>query len=203
MKYIKKKIVVVHDRKDFGSSYAPFLANLGDVSNNTDNLEGIDLLVFTGGSDIDPSLYNHKKDKRTHSQPERDAKEVEIFKRARALNIPMLGICRGAQLLCVMAGGTLLQHIDGHSGNHNIDTKDGRSIIVNSGHHQMQQPPDNAVAVAWANPPQSELGIKEYEVVYYPEIKALGIQFHPEALPSQSTGSNYALALIQSYLWGR
>ncbi|MDR3254488.1 MAG: gamma-glutamyl-gamma-aminobutyrate hydrolase family protein [Synergistaceae bacterium] len=71
-----------------------------------------DGLLFTGGSDIDPSHYGQAPIPECgETCPERDAMETSLFRLALELDKPMLGICRGAQLFNVMLGGSLYQDI--------------------------------------------------------------------------------------------
>jgi putative glutamine amidotransferase len=67
------------------------------------------LVVFTGGTDINPRLYGERPHSHTE-QPDdkRDTEEKEIFEKALSMDLPMVGICRGAQFLCAMAGGRLV-----------------------------------------------------------------------------------------------
>jgi putative glutamine amidotransferase len=75
-------------------------------------LEGIDALVLAGGADIDPATYGEPPHPETGGTcPERDAFEVALARRAIARELPVLGICRGMQLLNVALGGTLIQHV--------------------------------------------------------------------------------------------
>ncbi|WP_326696636.1 gamma-glutamyl-gamma-aminobutyrate hydrolase family protein [Streptomyces sp. NBC_01754] len=77
----------------------------------------LDGLVIAGGADIDPGLYGAERDFRTGPPAhERDAWEVALLRAAMAAGVPVLGICRGMQLLNVALGGTLTQHLDGHTG---------------------------------------------------------------------------------------
>lgn len=83
-------------------------------------LEGLAGLVLTGGADIDPSLYGQEPHARTKRViPERDAFESALLRGALELDLPVLAICRGHQLLNVVFGGGLLQHIEG--GQHRAD----------------------------------------------------------------------------------
>ncbi|MER6915665.1 gamma-glutamyl-gamma-aminobutyrate hydrolase family protein [Streptomyces sp. NPDC000594] len=76
----------------------------------------IDALVIAGGSDVDPARYGAAPDPRTGPpSPERDSWELALVHAALAAGIPLLGICRGMQLLNVALGGTLHQHLDGHT----------------------------------------------------------------------------------------
>ncbi|MCX4968319.1 gamma-glutamyl-gamma-aminobutyrate hydrolase family protein [Streptomyces sp. NBC_00654] len=77
----------------------------------------LDALVVAGGADVGPELYGAERDPRTGPPArERDAWEKALLDAALESGIPVLGICRGMQLLNVALGGTLVQHIDGHAG---------------------------------------------------------------------------------------
>lgn len=176
--------------------------------------EQVSLLVFTGGSDISPSLYNHEPSRLTFCQPRRDVFELMVFRRALRAGLPMAGICRGAQFLCAMAGGTLYQHVSGHGGsNHGMRTWDGRVIEVTSSHHQMQNPPENAKVLGWSEHNRSDIYIteddfeveepeREIECVHYPNINAVGMQYHPEWMSDHSDGFRFAEELVARFLFG-
>ncbi|MFF2326275.1 MULTISPECIES: gamma-glutamyl-gamma-aminobutyrate hydrolase family protein [unclassified Streptomyces] len=77
----------------------------------------LDGLVIAGGADVEPGLYGAERDFRTGPPaPERDAWELALIRAALESGTPLLGICRGMQLLNVALGGTLTQHVDGHAG---------------------------------------------------------------------------------------
>ena len=97
-----------------------------------------DLIQFTGGSDVTPSLYGQDMHPQTLNNPERDEREVEIFKLYKGY--PMAGICRGAQFLHVMNGGEMYQHVDNHAiqGTHPVFI-DGKIVQCTSTHHQMMK----------------------------------------------------------------
>jgi putative glutamine amidotransferase len=82
-------------------------------------LELIDGLMLAGGSDIDPACYGDE----THAEtlgtvPERDAFEIALARAALERDLPLLGVCRGMQLINVACGGTLLQHLPERFGHH-------------------------------------------------------------------------------------
>ncbi|HEY4427556.1 MAG TPA: gamma-glutamyl-gamma-aminobutyrate hydrolase family protein [Solirubrobacteraceae bacterium] len=82
-------------------------------------LELIDGLMLAGGADIDPSSYEHDRHPETvDTVPERDAFEIALVHGAISRDLPVLGICRGMQLLNVALGGTLLQHLPERYGHH-------------------------------------------------------------------------------------
>ncbi|NGN64298.1 gamma-glutamyl-gamma-aminobutyrate hydrolase family protein [Streptomyces sp. A7024] len=77
----------------------------------------LDGLVVAGGPDVEPGRYGASPEERTGPPaPERDAWELALIEAALERELPLLGICRGSQLLNVACGGTLLQHLDGHDG---------------------------------------------------------------------------------------
>lgn len=105
-----------------------------------------DLFLFIGGPDISPALYADKQHPFTITDIARDKKEYEYYKYARKHKIPMVGICRGAQLLCALSGGFIIQHINNHvTAAHSVFCKAIKNDAVreswtNSTHHQMMYP---------------------------------------------------------------
>jgi putative glutamine amidotransferase len=82
-------------------------------------LELIDGLVLAGGADIDPASYGQPAHPETaDTVPERDVFEIALARAAIERDLPVLGICRGMQLINVALGGTLLQHLPEHVGHH-------------------------------------------------------------------------------------
>ena len=110
-----------------------------------DDLQRGDVLISHGGADIPPEFYGKGRSSRSGSSgiSRRDAIEWAMMHRAKELDVPIIGICRGAQMLCALEGGYLYQHVDNHGGSHTITAKDvDNSIIkleVNSIHHQMMK----------------------------------------------------------------
>ena len=116
--------------------------------------EQIDGLLLPGGWDVDPTLYGEKKDDKVGPiDRELDETELRMFKDARARELPVLGICRGQQVINVAMGGSLVQHLDDHDIRdhgrnhlaHTIEVDPGSElgqaagedkIRVNSFHHQ-------------------------------------------------------------------
>lgn len=75
-------------------------------------LQVLDALVLTGGGDIDPDRYRGRRHETNYGiDPERDAFELELARRVIDSGLPTLGICRGAQILNVVRGGSLIEHI--------------------------------------------------------------------------------------------
>lgn len=161
-----------------------------------DILDRIDGIVFAGGSDVDPSLYGEKPHPTTNVKPERDAAEMLLLRAAVAADLPLLGICRGMQLMTVAYGGLLHQHLPDVLGHHNhrpvtgpkfgehpvrfaagsrCQAILGDSVIVNSFHHQGLADPGRLTPTGWS--PEDGL----IESVEDPERSfAIGVQWHPE-----------------------
>lgn len=156
-------------------------------------------LVLWGGSDICTKFYG--EDPISYSGPAhpsaRDVFEWELIRRFVDNGRPIIGVCRGAQLLCAAAGGKLIQNVAGHNnGNHLITTNDGQEFSVSSAHHQMMYPYDTEhELLAWSTQHLSTVympmttehaaaldkrHVKEPEVVYFNDLNALAIQCHPE-----------------------
>jgi putative glutamine amidotransferase len=82
-------------------------------------LELLDGLILAGGADIDPAAYDQDAHPETvGTVPERDAFEVALTRAAIEREVPVLGICRGMQLINVARGGTLVQHLPERFGHH-------------------------------------------------------------------------------------
>lgn len=106
-----------------------------------DNLEDAQLVVFTGGEDVTPSLYGCKKYPNTYCNPKRDKEEWEIFKRINPKTQIVYGCCRGSQFVCCMNGGKLVQHVSAHAIGCTHGITNGIYVYqITSTHHQMQYP---------------------------------------------------------------
>jgi gamma-glutamyl-gamma-aminobutyrate hydrolase PuuD len=160
----------------------------------TDTIEDADLVVFGGGSDVSPELYGADKHVMSRTNRERDDRDIALYAKAVSIGAPMLGICRGAQLLHVMNGGKLFQHVTGHYGDHRIFDRQRKLSVskVSSTHHQMcmSNPSSDIVVIAdsfgQSGERQVNNGTKfdekafDIECFYYPSTGCLGIQGHPE-----------------------
>jgi putative glutamine amidotransferase len=125
-----------------------------DLIPGTKALPEVDGLLLPGGWDVDPSFYGERRDDKVgETDPELDETELELFRQARERAIPVLGICRGQQVINVALGGSLVQHLEDHDVRaqgrrhlaHTIevdpDSELGRAagehkLRVNSLHHQ-------------------------------------------------------------------
>lgn len=179
--------------------YANFLEDIIFV----DKVEDAEVVLFTGGEDVTPSLYGCKKHPTTYSNPTRDLAEKEVFNKIKE-NQVALGICRGSQLLCVMNGGLLVQDVSGHAiGRTHAITDGDVAYEITSTHHQMQYPynlneKDYKVLFRsyQSNSDRYEgdkIEVKEILAGGEPEIvlyhkqgfpKCLAVQGHPEMIPT-------------------
>lgn len=163
----------------------------------------LDGLILAGGADIDPSSYDQPAHPETHDTvPERDAFELALARAAIERDMPLLGICRGMQLLNVACGGTLLQHLPdllGHEehrrvpgsfdgAEHDVTLLDGslarraagESTHSTRSHHHQGIDCVGAGLVVSGTSDLDELP----EAIELPDKRfVLGVQWHPEADP--------------------
>jgi putative glutamine amidotransferase len=78
---------------------------------DADVVRVLDALVLAGGADVGPEHYGEPADARTDSRPDRDAGELPLLRAALVADLPILGVCRGMQLMAVAYGGRLHQHL--------------------------------------------------------------------------------------------
>src|SRR3954470_11296837 len=168
-----------------------------------DVLDGLDGLMLAGGADIDPGSYGDPRHpKTTNTRPDRDRAEISLALRALERDLPILGICRGMQLMNVARGGTLIQHLPddvGHTdhrralgsfdnADHDVRLEPGSLAhraagsvkhATKSHHHQGVDSPGGGV-VATGCSVHDEL----VEPIQIPEARwPLGVQWHPEVDP--------------------
>lgn len=166
-------------------------AGYKEVPEHSANLP--DFIVAPGGADVNPRLYFEPKEAKTNFDSRKDMSEFSQIIAARLAGIPQVGICRGLQLLHVSTGGTLVQHIDGHTfEKHDVLIGPGEFISVTSSHHQ---------AV-----PRSEA--TQYEEVYHavdgtveafvsPSRLLGGVQWHPEYATASQESIDFFIAIIE------
>jgi putative glutamine amidotransferase len=182
-------------------------AEVIDLGGPDTSVAGLDGLVLTGGLDVDPERYGeerHPTVKRTDGR--RDDFELAVLRAALAMDLPVLAICRGHQLLNVALGGRLLQHIEGNT--HRADFKaEGipsswhavrlapnsrvRAILgadeieVNSRHHQAVLSESLAPGLdATAFSPDGLVEAIESRAHRW----AVGVQWHPELPEAEHPG---------------
>jgi acyl-CoA reductase-like NAD-dependent aldehyde dehydrogenase/gamma-glutamyl-gamma-aminobutyrate hydrolase PuuD len=112
------------------------LIELSFEKNNTEDIYKCDGFILTGGVDVHPSFYNGEAvyDNSPDSfQPERDHFEEKIYRYSQLNNLPVLGICRGMQLINVLQGGKLIQDLDNGNERHKKEEADKEHTIVTGG----------------------------------------------------------------------
>jgi putative glutamine amidotransferase len=160
-------------------------------------VENLDAVIISGGADLDASLYGSEPHP-TADKPrtERDASELAVYRAARERDIPVLGICRGLQVMAIAHGGALTQHLPDVSAEDlhrerpgaftrhkaRIESDTLASTVlgegereVNSSHHQAVSDPGNLRVSGYAED-------ETIEVCEDPAADfVLGVQWHPEA----------------------
>jgi putative glutamine amidotransferase len=164
-------------------------------------IELLDGLLLAGGADIDPASYGQASHAETQdSVPERDAFEIALTRAAIERDLPLLGICRGMQLINVALGGTLNQHLPEHLGHeehrrvigtfdgseHDVEVIDGTLAMdvigagvhgTKSHHHQGVEQLGESLRVGARSPSDGLV-----EAIELPDRSfVLGVQWHPEA----------------------
>ena len=153
-----------------------------------------DGLLLTGGGDVEPCHYGQPVDGALTPDPDRDRTELALARAYLEAGKPILGVCRGEQLLNVTLGGTLVQDLGEHLNlfHRRIDTDKvhpiraeentilhilyGPLFHVNSAHHQAVDIPGAGIIVT----ARAESGITE--AIELPGKPVLGVQFHPERM---------------------
>lgn len=159
-------------------------------------LDSIDGLIVSGGPDISPANYNEEPGPMTTEfYPEQDYSEMGLIERALERDMPLLGICRGMQILSVAHGGRMHQHLDttpGHEGHggffgksteHGVVVEEGSqlasimgdSFTVNSLHHQGVSDAGSLEVSARADHDGLIEGVERKDKKF-----CLGVQWHPE-----------------------
>lgn len=177
--------LVIPPREDFTDEMAAQL------------IDRLDALVIAGGADVEASRYGAQRHPSMQDpRPDRDATEIALVRAARAAGLPLLGVCRGMQVMAVEAGGALIQHVPdvvGHPshspspgvyGDHDIRTVAGSRVAAAHGreisptksyHHQAVASHPGYEATAWS----VDDGL--LEAMEQPgEAFCVGVQWHPE-----------------------
>lgn len=189
------------------------------VGDEIDQIAGtLDGLLLTGGGDIDPTLFGEEPlPGLGNIVPDRDRFEVALIQKMLELDKPILGICRGAQIMSIAAGGDMYQDIYSQKnepllqhdqqapnwhGSHFVEVTDGSLLHqvvgvdkfkVNSYHHQaLRKMPDDFIVSGVA----SDGVIESFESTKH--AFAMGVQWHPESLLPK--GDANSLAIFKAFV---
>ncbi len=190
-----------------------------DLSGKNQHHEEVDGILFTGGPDIQPARYGKETEANMCGEidEERDGIEFEIARKAEEKEIPLLGICRGSQLLNVHRGGTLVTDIesfggsshrkaDGFDARHQVRIEPGsflRRVLgegegeVNSAHHQAVERVGDGLVVSARSTGDGTIEALEWAD---PTDKPffLAVQWHPERM---ELSENFAGRVFETFLW--
>lgn len=190
------------------------------LSRGWDVVSGVtdaDLVCFTGGEDVSPSLYgeaNVASDCDWH----RDVAEMAVWHDIVGTDVregpPCVGICRGGQFLNVMNGGKMWQHVDNHgiAGTHalELNTPEGSvTYQVTSTHHQMMIAAEGGEVIGIAERATHFYGDENHpkvkpnfdtEIVWYAGTKSLCFQPHPEYNGKRDDTEELFFNLLKQYL---
>lgn len=146
-----------------------------------------DGLILCGGNDVQPCYYGEEINGSLDFDEERDRTEMALVQKFFQTGKPILGICRGMQLLNVALGGTLYQNISGHRGEilHTVKAEEGslweklygKEFTVNSFHHQAIKRLGNGLKATLYDGTGAVIEGVEHESKPY-----LGVQWHPERI---------------------
>lgn len=177
-----------------------------------DDLDLADIVVWTGGEDINPKIYNEVPAGAQDWNNFRDDADLQAIRKAK--NQFKVGICRGAQLLnCVPNGGKLWQDVDKHGGyDHSVvDLITKKAYTINSLHHQQMIPTEKAEVIAvtrLSTYKKAQGRVWEFgkdsndadvEALWYPETKSLCVQWHPEFSRPGDDSHDYLFNLLDRY----
>lgn len=177
---ISLKILLSADLENYKNAV---IASGGEVGK-----ENCDGLILCGGGDISPTFYGEKNIQSQNIDYNNDLYEFSLLNQFVQLKKPVLGICRGMQIINVFFGGTLYQHIDNHKNSdgtdlfHTISVKSsflydlyGKSFTVNSCHHQAVNKLGNDLSV------MAHSG-EIIEGICHKTLPIIGVQWHPERI---------------------
>lgn len=178
-------------------------------------------VLLSGGSDVDPTMYNRPEDVAlcTGIDHDRDQRETLIYRQAQLRGIPVLGICRGLQLINVLEGGTLMPHLpekvpgselhakhDGRDGVHDVSVNPGTLLFkgilelegeVNTAHHQAVDQLAEGLVVSARSPDGVIEAIEPLDPAGKPYL--LAVQWHPERMADPS--SPFARGVLDQFLF--
>ncbi len=162
-----------------------------------------DALLLPGGGDLEPWRYGQENTASCGLEPERDEAELRLLGAFIAAGKPVLGICRGLQVVNVFFGGTLLQDVGGHGAAEGTDRlhavrtapsplgRLAEGLLVNSAHHQAADRLGSGLEAAqWT-------GDGVVEGLFHRRLPVWAVQWHPERLTASPAGKRLLAGFLE------
>nr|WP_325181412.1 gamma-glutamyl-gamma-aminobutyrate hydrolase family protein [uncultured Oscillibacter sp.] len=203
-----EKTVYIWGSPERFANYRRWVASAGGRAVFGDAAQGQagrwDALLLPGGGDLDPWRYGQKNAASRNLEPERDEAELQLLRDFTDAGRPVLGVCRGLQVINAFFGGTLAQDVPGHGAwqegdrLHAVRTAPsplrdlcGAAAMVNSAHHQaVNRLGGSLQAVQWA-----EDGV--VEALCHRRLPVWAVQWHPERLENRALGRQLLGAFLE------
>ncbi len=211
------RIAIVGRKADTGN-YVKYVQSMGAtpaVTLNTGEASCCDALLLPGGGDITPAFFGEKKHGSRNIDTELDILQLQALDLAIHRGLPVLGICKGLQIINVGLGGTILQdmncqNVKRHAYDHGdkyhaatiagscwLSSLYGKEMTVNSAHHQAIKELGSGLTAIQHCPEDGCI-----EAVSHRTLPIIGLQWHPERINEAITGVNgrkvlaYFLSLV-------
>ena len=205
------KIAIIGNKADT-SNYIRYAQSMGFIPIPTLNMEdisGCDGLILPGGGDITPAFFGETNHGSRNIDTELDVLQLQALDIAIHKKMPVLGICKGMQIINVGLGGTLIQDLESSAAErHQYDNGDkyhvstiaegswlyglyGREAIVNSAHHQALNRLGEGLAAIQHCPLDGCV-----EAVSHHALPIIGVQWHPERIDREKSGTSGEKVLI-------
>ena len=211
--------IAIAGRKSSTANYIRYVASAGAeaiVTLNQGEIAECDALLLPGGGDINPAFFGKKNCGSRNIDTELDILQLQAFILCMKKGIPILGICKGMQIINVGLGGTILQdlptaflhryescdqyHTSRIAENSWLEALYGRELVINSAHHQAIDKAGRGLSIVQYCPLDNCP-----EAIAHDSLPILGVQWHPERLRENRTNLSgekvllYFLSLIPAY----
>ncbi len=210
--------IAIGGKPEKTASYVRYVESMGAVPVVTllsSKIRGCDGLVLPGGGDITPAFYGEQNHGSVSIDTELDILQLQAFDLAVQIGLPVLGICKGLQVINVGLGGTLVQDLEPSMGQrHRYEAGDkyhesvinegtwlyglyGGNTIVNSAHHQAIHRLGKGLSVVSRCPLDGCI-----EAIAHEGLPVIGVQWHPERIDLAASGTDggrvleYFLSLV-------